>query len=131
MDSAPGHIDEIRVEPKRFPLDGTHTVWESILYDRGWNRLPQEQRYGIIKVGYGDLIDVEFPALNITLNGIFIDEVFRLPDAEDAQAEKKTPQGCVEVIGAGVPAGKAGACEVDSRFDSEIKREVYGKQGGR
>jgi len=70
-------MDEIRVRPIKSPLTDSGTVWESQLWKRGWNELPEEQKFGIVKRGWEDYcIEVYFPyALLSAL--VYTDEVVR------------------------------------------------------
>lgn len=71
---------EIRVIPAKKVLSGTGSVWEYLLFGKGWNELDEKDKYGILVGRYklkddGYIVyDVYFPKLDITLKNIFEDE---------------------------------------------------------
>jgi len=77
-------IKELKVRPVNYPLRGDSTIWESYLMQKGWNNLPEDQRYGLVTDFWQirgkpefKLVSVYFPAVDITLDDIFIDEVVK------------------------------------------------------
>lgn len=66
--------------PRTEVLSGKGTVWESILYELGWNELSEKN-----KVGYStgsfllpsgeEVTDVYFPALKTEVKNVFWDEL--------------------------------------------------------
>lgn len=69
-------IKKIKVKPIHETLTSTGTMWEYILMQKGWNELPDRDKYGYITNMYeGGLVDVYFPGLDFTCGNIFTDEI--------------------------------------------------------
>lgn len=66
--------------PRKEVLSGKGTVWESILYELGWNELSKRDKVGystgsfILSSGE-EVTDVYFPALKIEVKNVFWDEL--------------------------------------------------------
>ena len=72
---------ELLVLPRKKVLTGHGDVWEYCLAEHGWNELTCPDKYGVV-VGIFELpkykvvvMDVHWPALNMTLKSIFPDEL--------------------------------------------------------
>jgi hypothetical protein len=73
---------ELLALPRKKVLTGGGYVWEYTLANRGWNELSCLDKYGIV-VGVFELtmhsmaivVDVYWPAVNITLRNIFPSEL--------------------------------------------------------
>lgn len=64
------------VLPKREIVGDKDTVWESLLWGKGWNDLDPEDKKGRIVAVYQDgSVDVYFQALKYTARAIFLDEL--------------------------------------------------------
>lgn len=74
----------IRVKPLTPILSSKGTLWEDVLFKRGWNELKSEQQIGWATEIYGPadmcMVTVYWPVFDLTQHNIFVDEVGRLDD---------------------------------------------------
>ena len=70
-------------------LGGTGFMWEYSLFIRGWNKLAEKDKHGIITdcQEQDNVVEVRFPKLNKTLN-LFLDEIILAEGNIEAKRKK-------------------------------------------
>jgi len=73
--------------PRKDVLDGSGTIWEDILYRRGWNELETSKKIcystGSFRLSSGaEVTDIYFPFLDLELKNIFWNELKLYPEKE-------------------------------------------------
>jgi len=76
-------MSEIKVKPVREILNDKGAIWEGELFTRGWNELPEKEKYGVIKGrftirGRYDVVDVYWNGIDYLSKNIFEDEITKI-----------------------------------------------------
>lgn len=64
----------VNVLPVRKRVTDTGFLWESELWEAGWNDLPKDKKVGVVVAHDGVLATVEFRAAGVVAR-VFIDEI--------------------------------------------------------